>query len=727
MNFIYICLSFFFLPVIMLASFNSDKVLTLYLVNEEITIDGEIDEVWKMADSSSSFVQLTPYHNAEPTKKTTVKLLSSERALYCLIICYDEFENIQKNTGKLDDLGGDVVSLMLDTFNDKRSAYKFGVSATGVRSDSRMLDDARNRDYSWDGIWFSDAKIYDWGYVVEMEIPYKSIQYNKDLTEWGLDFDRYIPVTTEDIYWCSYNQNEGQRISKFGRLIFDGFRPSTQGINLEIYPVGLVRTELKDNQEYEVDPNLGLDIFYNPSAALTFSLTANPDFAQIEADPYDFNITRFESYFQERRPFFTEGQEIFRASGKQLNSGFYSPLELFYSRRVGKKLPDGNEVPLVVGTKAFGRLGKWDYGGFVAHTAEQNYIDDGVEYTEKRANFESARISKQVFDNSSIGFLIAGKQDIDTTNIVIDIDGAFRGSDWQLAYQFARSFKNDNGDYAMSAGFTQMGEDWGTFARGRYVGADFDVDQIGFVPWKGNAQLVLLTGPRWFYETGALNTLLIYGGGFGDWQDEDEYIDYGALLGINFNFKSQWGFEINIDAGKAKDLDIKYTSYNATFSSWFNSSPKWGGNLSAGFSKTYNFSKEYLGYFIWSQVRFEWKILDFLDIGAHYNLYVEGFDSGEIDDITHNARPYFSLTPVNDLNISMYVDNVFTQSSGQVEEILIGFFFAYNFLPKSWIYFAYNDFQDRTEEYDGSGMLLSPRMHTIHRAGVFKIKYLYYF
>jgi hypothetical protein len=488
-----------------------------------------------------------------------------------------------------------------------------------------------------------------------------------------------------------------------------------------------LKAELADNGEYEVDPNLGLDIFYNPSAALTFSLTANPDFAQIEADPFDFNITRFESYFQERRPFFTEGQEIFRASGKQRQSGFYRPLELFYSRRIGKKLPDGNEIPLVLGARAFGRLGKWDYGGFVAHTAEQDYVDDGVDYTEKQANFASARLSKQIFDNSSIGFLFAGKQDLDTTNVVIDIDGAFRGSDWQLAYQFARSFKNDKGDYAFSTGIDISGESWIILCKARYIGVDFDVDQIGFVPWTGTAQLVALTGPRWFYDEGPLRTLLIYGGGFGGWEDVDDYIDRGGLIGINLNFRSQWGFEINIDGGKSKDEGIEYDSYQVSANSWFRMSPDWHASLWGGFQRTYNFSGEYLGLFYRTGIRFEWKIFDFLDIGTRYNVYVEAFDNGDIDDVTHNARPYFSLTPVNDLNISMYVDNVYTQSSGQLEQLLIGFFFAYNFLPKSWIYFAYNDFQDRSEEYDDSGMLLPSRLHTTHRAGVFKIKYLYYF
>ena len=135
-----------------------------------------------------------------------------------------------------------------------------------------------------------------------------------------------------------------------------------------------------------MDHDAGIDIFYNPSPKLTFQFTANPDFAQIEADPHEFNISRYESYFSERRPFFTEGNEIFMASGRQRNTGFYRPLELFYSRRIGKKLPDGSEVPLLAGTKAFGRINQWEYGGFMALTGETDYVnDEGENQTEEQA------------------------------------------------------------------------------------------------------------------------------------------------------------------------------------------------------------------------------------------------------------------------------------------------------------------------------------------------------
>jgi hypothetical protein len=399
---------------------------------------------------------------------------------------------------------------MIDTFNDQRTAYKFAVTATGVRADCRLLDDARNRDYNWDGIWFSDAKIYDWGFVVEMKIPYRSIKYDGNLNYWGLDFDRWRPLNSEDLYWCSYEQNEGQRISKFGKLEFKDFHPSAHGLNLEIYPVGIGKATYNGNGKYDFDPDAGIDIFYNPSPQLTFQLTGNPDFAQIEADPYDFNISRYESYFSERRPFFIEGSEIFTPAGKQRNTGFYSPMELFYSRRIGKKLPDGTEVPLSFGTKAFGKLGDWEYGGFVARTEETNYMDDTTQSVEPRAYFASARLKKQIMGNSSIGVLYVGKYTEGNTYGVLDIDGAFRESGWQLAYQFARSFKNNEGGYAASAGFTRFGNDWVTFARVRHVGKNFDIDQIGYVPWKGTTEFASLTGPIWFPETGFIRQILIY-------------------------------------------------------------------------------------------------------------------------------------------------------------------------------------------------------------------------
>ena len=706
---------------------NLEKSLRLIKTNTEIKIDGKVDDVWSFSDSTTNFFQFEPYFNKPTSVKTVAKILTTEEALYCLMICFDEKEYIQANAGMHDGYTGDIASIMLDTFGDKQTAYKFAVNASGVISDSRMLDDARNRDYSWDGIWEGTSQIYDWGFVVEMKIPYKSIKYDKNLTEWGLDFDRWRSYNKEDIYWCEYEKSEGQRISKFGKLIFEDFNPTVTGLNLEIYPVGIAKSTYLGDNKYDFDPSAGLDVFYNPSEQLTFLLTANPDFAQIEADPFSFNISRYESYFSERRPFFTEGNEVFNPAGRQSNSGFYRPLELFYSRRIGKILPGGEEVPLIFGTKAFGRYGDLEYGGFVSMTGETDYVDDGETFTEPQAYFGSARMKKQILDNSSIGILMVGKQTKDNTYGVIDIDGAFRGSDWQLAYQFARSFENENGDYAASAGFTNFAESWVNLIRLRAIGKDFEVSQIGFVPWQGTFNGVGLTGPRWYFNDGAVRSILLYFGPAVNYEDVDLYTDYAGVFGFNMQFRDGWGYEINSNFGKSKDEEIIYNSYSINLSSWFNLSQKWDGNVYGGFERTYNFDRDFLAFYSWFGLEAEWKVLDVLEIGTSYDMFIEGNPAGDVEDITYNARPFFSLTPVNNLNFSVYVDNVFVRSSDRMESIIIGFLFSWNFMPKSWIYFAINEFKDRSDQYDANNNLMPNTMHTTDRAAVLKIKYLYYF
>ncbi|MBI1936732.1 MAG: carbohydrate binding family 9 domain-containing protein [Ignavibacteriales bacterium] len=706
-----------FLPLIIIAA-NNEKVVTLKKINTQIKIDGMIDEAWNQVDETGNFFQLQPFFGKEPSKRTYAKVLSTETALYCLIVCYDEIHNIQQSTGKLDDFGGDVVSIMLDTFGDKQTAYKFAVSASGVRADCRLLDDARNRDYSWDGIWFSDSKIYDWGFVVEIEIPYKSIQYNETLNSWGLDFDRWVPSISEDQYWCEYEQNEGQRISKFGRLQFEDFRPSLKGLNLEFYPTAFGKVTYLGSNKYKVDPDAGIDIFYNPSPQLTLQATANPDFAQIEADPFQFSISRYEVFVSERRPFFIQGNEIFKPSGKQRSSGFYTPLELFYSRRIGKILPDGSQLPITFGTKAFGRYEDWEYGGFVARTPLQNYIDDSVKYSEDAAIFYSGRVKKQILGNSTMGVLFVGKQTANNTYGVIDIDGAFRGSDWQLAYQVARSVQNSSGDFAGSAGFVQFGGSWVNLIRARYVGKNFDINQVGFVPWKGTFTFLGLSGPIWYPKEGIISQILLYGGPSLNYEKADQFTDYGFLFGFNMQFRSNWGFEINYSVSKSKDLNVKYDSHELNLSSWFNIDPKWSANASGSFARTYNFRRDYLAFFGDLSLSLSWKAADILQVGTSFYMGIEGNPDNNIEDIIYNARPWLSITPVNDLNFYLYVDNIFLRSTDQMERIFIGGLFSYQFSPKSWIYFALNEAHHRNDS--------TRTLDLADRVSVFKVKYLYY-
>jgi hypothetical protein len=713
------------LAAVVPASADQSRLFQLKKSPAEIRVDGLIEEYWSQADSAAEFFQLQPYYAQPPSTRTVARLLTTDEALYCLIVAYQP-EEYPLPTGLLDQDAGDAVSLMLDTFNDSRTAYKFAVTASGVRADCRMLDDARNRDYSWDGVWFADSRVYDWGYAVEMKVPYRSIRYDGAADHWGMDIDRWISTSREDLYWCEYDRAEGQRVSKFGRLVLNGFRPSIYGMNLEIYPVAFGRATYHDGS-YDIDPSAGLDVFYNPSDRLTFQLTANPDFAQIEADPFEFNISRYESYFSERRPFFTEGNEVFMASGRDRNSGFYSPMELFYSRRIGKLLPDGAEVPLQAGTKAFGRLGEWEYGGFLARTGRTEYTDAGERKTEEAATFFSGRLKRNILDNSSVGVLFVGKKNGPDVTGVLDIDGAFRTSTWQLAYQLARSIGNGKGDFAGSAGFMSFGNTWLTMFRSRIIGNEFDVEEVGFVPWTGTAETVGLTGPVWYFESGYVRQVLLYAGGGTQYEHEDLFTDAIAILGFNMQFRDNWGFEINLSGGPCKDSDVRYTAHEVSFSSWYNTSPLWNGGLWGGWTRTYNFSREYVAPYWWVEANIEWKASNTFEIGSSYGMYTEYTPAGDVVNVTYNARPYVSVTPVNDLNARVYVDNLYTTESDRLQHLIAGFLFSYNFLPKSWIYLAINEVRERGEDRIANGVNRPGRLEVANRAAVLKVKYLYYF
>ena len=703
------------------------KTLILHAALVAPRIDGEIDPVWAEADSVADFEQMGPFYGKPPTERTVAKVLATDEALYALIICYSTHAAIQDHAGIHDQWTGDGVSVMLDTFNDRTSAYKFGVSASGTQADSRLIDDGRNRDGSWDGVWFARTVIHPWGYVVEMEIPFKSIRYDGELKEWGLDFDRWIPETKEDISWIQYEQAEGQRISKFGHLVLNGAKPTASGLNLEIYPVAVARSEYDPStKKYKVEPDAGIDIFYNPSEKLTFQLTGNPDFAQIEADPFEFNISRYETYYSERRPFFTAGNEVFMAAGREQNSGFYRPLELFYSRRIGQSLSDGSLVPLNVGAKTFGRLGAWEYGAFLARTGSVDYDDDGTLTNEPTATFASARVKKQIFDNSSIGVLFVGKQTPGRLEGVVDVDGAFRSPTYQLAYQFARSLNNGKGDFAGSAGFRSFTKDWGLLIRTRAIGNAFDVDAVGYVPWKGTANFTMITGPMYYFDEGPVVSMFQYGGFSATYEDADLATDWVGALGLNMQFRSNWGFETTVIGGRSKDEGIRYAYFEFDHSMWFNISPRWSGNVWGGYSHGYNFSREYVGSYIWLGSYVEWKLFSTLELGTSYNMYIEKMPGGGIEDITYNARPYISLTPITNLNLRVYMDDVFLRSSDQNERVIVGFLFSYNFLPKSWIYLALNEIQERQDVLDGVGQATGRRMEVAGRAGVAKVKYLYY-
>jgi len=280
---------------------------------------------------------------------------------------------------------------------------------------------------------------------------------------------------------------------------------------------------------------------------------------------------------------------------------------------------------------------------------------------------------------------------------------------------------------ATSAGFLMTKDNMMLFIRGRYIGDSFDVNQVGYVPWIGTGEFTSIGGPRWYFKEGYISQILLLGGFSFNYKKVETYIDQSGVLVFNMQFRNNWGYEFDYIVGRSKDQGIVYDSYELDYSSWFNISPKWYGNVYGGYSKSYNFSREYLARYLSLGSQFGWHALKVLDVGTSFNMFVEGNPDNQIQDITYNARPFISITPVNDLNLRVYLDNVFVRSTKRTERIIFGALFSYSFLPKSWIYLAVNELRNRSDQFDPNGILLPNRLHVTDRESVFKIKYLYYF
>ncbi|MCK4591642.1 MAG: carbohydrate binding family 9 domain-containing protein, partial [Candidatus Latescibacteria bacterium] len=322
-------------------------------------IDGFIESVWAEADSVTEFVQTEPREGQPATERTVAYFLYDDQNLYVAFKCYDsEPEELVVVVGPRGDASGDHVHFFIDTFGNKVTAYEFRVNAAGVQDDFCVFSDGEHSDKGWEGVWYSAAKVTDFGYVVEVKIPFKSLRYKKGLSRWGIGFERWICRKEERAHWLP--QKSGQfRISRLAQL--EGIRPGEMGLHLELYPVALARYDRPSTS-----PDAGLDFSWHPTSSSSFHFTANPDFAQVEADPYQINLSKYETYLAERRPFFVEGSDLFDLRA----------VRAFYSRRIGKRLPGGEEVPILGGSKFIARPGRFEIGALSALTGEVKYTDD---------------------------------------------------------------------------------------------------------------------------------------------------------------------------------------------------------------------------------------------------------------------------------------------------------------------------------------------------------------
>lgn len=391
----------------------------------ELTIDGKLDEpAWAKATWQGDFVQFEPIEGKAPSQKTEFAILLDENHINIGFKAWDTHpDSIVQRLTRRDNLDGDILAVMIDSYFDKRTGFAFWVSAAGIKSDFISSNDGNNDDNTWDPIWQVKTSRDDKGWYAEIRIPLTQLRFegNGEQT-WGIQLGRLEFRNQEVSLWSPASKKISGFVSQYGEL--KGLKNLKARKVADITPYMVARTD-----RYEKEPenpfkksgkknqlNGGVDGKIGLTNNLTLDFTINPDFGQVEADPSQVNLTSFETFFQEKRPFFIEGKNILSYS-LMFGDGDFSSENLFYSRRIGRRphynpqLRDGEykdapEFTSILGAaKVTGKTKKgWSLGVLESLTSSEFAdIRNGKqrsEMIEPFTNYTIGRVQKD-FDNGN--------------------------------------------------------------------------------------------------------------------------------------------------------------------------------------------------------------------------------------------------------------------------------------------------------------------------------------
>ena len=316
-------------------------------------IDGkDDDEVWKEAPPITAFRQWQPTEGKEPRFRTVAKVAYDAANLFVFVRAYDPHpDSIIRLLERRDTFTpSDMIWIFVDSYHDRRTGYEFGVNAAGVKIDQAVYDGG-NEDAAWDAVWDVATRIDSLGWTAEFRIPLSQMRYSPDRSHiFGFTIDRDIYRYSERVSWPAFSQAKPDMISQLGSLYGMDDLEAPRRLEALPYLVTKSASEITNNRFGDhSDVTLGGDLKYRVASNITVDATINPDFGQVEADPAVLNLTAYETFFDERRPFFVAGRGLFRfdVNCNQVNC---SNEGLYYSRRIGRTpqlaTTYGDTVPL---------------------------------------------------------------------------------------------------------------------------------------------------------------------------------------------------------------------------------------------------------------------------------------------------------------------------------------------------------------------------------------------
>lgn len=615
--------------------------LNAYRVNPHSpTIDGMLnDSVW-LGDNIQKgrmAVQRGPIEGMPVSESTLVAVAYDDAALYVAFWCYDsEPAKISRQLVRRDRSSqADRVTLRVDPFHDHQNGHAFEVNVSGVQRDCRYFDQ-NNADMDWDAVWESATQVQPWGWSAEMRIPYNCLRFpKKEEHTWGIDFTRYISRKFETDGWAFTPEAMGGFVSNFGHLNgLVGIKPAS---HTEILPYVVSSKQIEPRSLGNPDgrsamKNVGLDLKYGVSSDLVLDATFNPDFGQVELDQPVLNLSAYETFYSERRPFFLEGSDLYQTD-----------FNLFYSRRIGRpprgSINDGEfayytsfpkSTTILGAAKVTGKLfertsvafltavTQREEAEYIAETnivLDSNWVGDSLHTTvrsvdrvtrkgvvEPEASYSVLRLKRELFRNSAIGGMLtlaSQESRLPATTGGIDWRLSTNNNAWGFRGQtvFSRLDSKHTG-YGVDVTFERTG---GKHIRGAFGGTIKDrflnLNRLGYISRADSRSAwgwlqYRTTDPWWIFQE-TYNNFNIYPA----WNFDGVRIQLGGNFNTNITFTNFWflGGGVEVQAERYSDTETrgnglwvwpKYPTFSWWMSLttdqrkklWFNWNPGSGGD-----------------------------------------------------------------------------------------------------------------------------------------------------
>ncbi|QBZ96750.1 hypothetical protein GS03_00230 [Flavobacterium sangjuense] len=615
----YSCYSICIILLFASKMFGQKKTLQTQFTDEKISIDGKFDEkAWKSAQIATDFVMYAPYNGVPipPEKKTEVKIVYTNEAIYVAASLYDDQPSeISRELTERDNFAtADHFGVQLNGYNDGQQEFRFFVSAAGVQIDV-FYTEANGEDVSWNAIWESKTQLTNFGWVVEMRIPYAALRFSTEKKQtWGLNFYREIRRDNQQYNWNLIRNEISSESNQAG--ILEGIENIKTPTRLFLIPFSSYYLHANKNQKTYGELKGGLDIKYGINDAFTLDAILIPDFGQTKFDNVELNLSAFEQQFAENRPFFTEGTDLF-------NKG-----DLLYTRRIGESpsiaLADNetvdvypNTIKLINALKVSGRTkGGLGIGVLNAVTEQTSVEVKNTDTNQTRletlapvTNYNVFVLDQRFNKNSSVSL----------TNTNVTRNGDFRDANvaalawdlkttantFQMLGNFQYSLINDVEDTNGFKSYLEFNKTKGKYRYGiggSYVSRDYDNNDLGinfqthYHSFYGNVSYRILKPNKTFNSFKlSLNAASDYENDTG--KTQNNYLN----IGLNtYNTKNDYfGYGVNSRPFKVYDFyeprsadDSKFVIYPEFYETWFFYSSNYIRKFAIDFNPTITFLNE---------------------------------------------------------------------------------------------------------------------------------------